>query len=65
MVVPVLITSCQVSLKLKKEPVRAQSKIIDTADVKVIGCPAADEVHLANREKRDVLLTKFLCLLDG
>jgi hypothetical protein len=43
-----------VSLKLKNDPVKAQSKIIDTAEVKVIGCPAADEVHLAKREKRDV-----------
>src|SRR5689334_4887327 len=55
MVVAVLITSCQVSLKLKIGPVMAQMMMIITALIKVIGRPVAREAHLAarvNQEKR-------------
>ena len=49
MVVLVFITNCQVSLKVNISPVTAQTKMISTARTKVARCPAAPEVHLANR----------------
>src|SRR5215218_9109406 len=52
-VVPVLITSCQVSLKAKRGPVTAQTTITATARKKVSGRPVAWAVHLANRVKRE------------
>jgi hypothetical protein len=39
MVVPVLITSCQVSLKAKKGPVMAHTRMIKTAIMNVAGLP--------------------------
>jgi len=39
-VVPVLITSCQVSLKSKSGPVTTQATITRTASVNVAGRPA-------------------------
>ncbi len=49
MVVLVFMTSCQVSLNPNIGPVAAQTRMISTAITKVAGCPAAREVHLANR----------------
>src|SRR5687768_13832616 len=49
MVVPVLITSCQVSLKLKTGPVTAQATINNAAKRNAEGRPALNEVHRANR----------------
>jgi hypothetical protein len=49
-VVPVLITSCQVSLKAKIGPVIIQIAITATASAKVLGCPQKCEADLANPE---------------
>src|SRR5437870_11931059 len=54
-VVPVLITSCQVSEKPNYGSVTSQATMISAAARKAIGCPAACEVHLEKREKGDVL----------
>jgi hypothetical protein len=53
MVVPVFMTSCQVSLNSNIGPVTAQAKIMITALAKVAGCPVACEVHLAKRVDRE------------
>jgi hypothetical protein len=52
-VVPVFMTSCQVSLNSNIGPVTAQAKIMITALAKVAGCPVAWEVHLAKRVNRE------------
>ena len=52
-VVPVFMTSCQVSLNSNIGPVTAQAKIMITALAKVAGCPVACEVHLAKRVDRE------------
>ncbi len=48
-VVPVLMTSCQVSLKWKSGPVTAQSRMTRTASPNVTGWPEARAVAFANR----------------
>jgi hypothetical protein len=50
-VVPMLMTSCQVSLNLNIGPVLDQTKMMSTAVTKVVGCPAAREVPLAKLVK--------------
>src|SRR5574338_273384 len=50
-VVPVLMTSCQVSLKWKSGPLTAHATITKTAMPKVTGCPEARAVALAKRVK--------------
>jgi len=52
-VVPVFMTSCQVSLNSNIGPVTAQAKIMIAALAKVGGCPVACEVHLAKRVDRE------------
>jgi hypothetical protein len=52
-VVPVFMTSCQVSLNPNMGPVTAQTKMMSTAVTKVAGCPVACEVHLAKRVNRE------------
>src|SRR5262249_4996594 len=49
MVVPVLITSCQVSLKPNSGPVASQTRMIRTASANAIGRPAARAAHLDNK----------------
>ena len=49
MVVLVFMTSCQVSLNTNIGLIAAQTKMISTAIKRVVGCPAARGVHLANR----------------
>ncbi len=53
MVVPVLTTSCHVSLKRKSGPVSAQTAMTATARAKAAGRPVARAVHLAKRVNRD------------
>src|ERR1044071_514758 len=53
MVVPVLITSCHVSLKPKSGPVSAQTTMVADAIKKAAGRPVARAVHLAKRVKRE------------
>jgi hypothetical protein len=55
MVVPVLITNCQVSLNPKIGPEAAQTTITETAPINVRGFPAAVEIDLENLVKRDDL----------
>src|SRR5206468_4331665 len=64
MVVPVLMTSCQVSLKPKIGPVMAQMAITSTARVKVSGRPVALAVHLAKRVNHDFDLVGLMCRLS-
>ena len=52
-VVPVLITSCQVSLNPNIGPVMAQTRIIRTARRNAAGWPVARAVHFENRENGD------------
>lgn len=59
MVVPVLMTSCQVSEKLKKGPVSAQARTIQKAHKKAVVLPAALLTQLANRSKSPGF---FLCV---
>src|ERR1041384_7240894 len=54
MVVPVLITSCHVSLKWKIGPVVAHSTMMATATTNAVGWPAVRAVHFAKRENFDV-----------
>ncbi len=49
MVVPVLMTSCQVSLKSNSGPVTIQARITIAARAKVSGRPVIREVHFAKR----------------
>ena len=48
-VVPVLITSCQVSLKRKIGPVSAHTRMMDAASAKVIGRPLMWAVPFVSR----------------
>ena len=50
-VVPVLITSCHVSLKPNMGPVTAQTTMIVTAVTKANGCPVAQAAHFAKTRK--------------
>jgi hypothetical protein len=53
MVVPVLMTSCQVSLNRKSGPVAIQMNTIPVARKKAIGLPASRLVVLAKRVNQD------------
>ena len=53
MVVPVLITSCQVSEKPKSGPVTAQTSTTATAAMKAQDRPAWQEAHWAARAKEE------------
>ena len=55
MVVPVFITSCQVSLKENNGPVTAQTMITNAARTKVIGLPVMTDESFAKRVNKDVL----------
>jgi hypothetical protein len=52
-VVPVLITSCQVSLKRNNGPVTSQTRITPTARMKVEGRPVTRAVAFVSRVNRD------------
>src|SRR5829696_2743329 len=54
MVVPVLMTSCQVSEKPKSGPVTAQTTTTPAATAKAGGRPVARAVHLAKRVNHEV-----------
>src|SRR5262245_14742873 len=54
MVVPVLITSCHVSLNPNSGPVTAQTRIRATAMANVTGRPVTRAVHLAKRVNPEV-----------
>lgn len=56
MVVLVLITSCQVSLKPNMGPVTAHTTMTSTARMNVAGRPVRVEVRLANRVKGELML---------
>jgi hypothetical protein len=47
-VVPVLITSCQVSLKPKSGPLTAHTVTVASASAKAAGLPVTWEIHFAN-----------------
>jgi hypothetical protein len=53
MVVPVLITSCQLSLNRKSGPVTIQMNTVPAARKRAIGLPAIRLVALANRVNQD------------
>lgn len=55
-VVAVLMTNCQVSLKLKIGPVIIQARIVPTAIAKTIGRPQNREDALANLEYHVICL---------
>src|SRR4051812_27669173 len=52
-VVPVLMTSCQVSLKLKIGPVTAQARTISRASTKAWTLPIQRVTHTVNRSAGD------------
>ena len=54
MVVPVLMTNCQVSLNLNIGPVTAQTAMIPAARMKAIGFPVARAAALAKRLNQEV-----------
>ena len=54
MVVPVLMTSCHVSLKPKRGPETAHKSSAPSAIANATGCPATRDVHFANRVKNEV-----------
>src|SRR5262245_1301976 len=62
-VVPVLITSCHVSLKPKRGPLIAQIKITTTADVNTRGRPQNRDALFANAEYQ--LPLRMARLLDA
>src|SRR5688572_32702436 len=53
-VVPVLMTSCQVSLKPKRGPLTAQRMTTPNATPNAPGLPATCAVHFANRPNQEV-----------
>src|SRR4029079_12375855 len=63
MVVPVLITSCHVSLKPKIGPVIAQVTTMSTATTKARGCPVACAVPLAKRANGELRYGSIMALL--
>jgi hypothetical protein len=63
MVVPVLITSCQVSLNPNSGPVTAHNTIISTAAKKVIGLPLKRAVRFVNRVNHDLDFVGLMSLL--
>jgi hypothetical protein len=54
-VVPVLITSCQVSENWKSGPVNAQARITATAKINTSGEPTIMDVFVANLLKRSFI----------
>jgi hypothetical protein len=56
MVVPVLITSCQVLFSPKSGPLKAHNKIMATAAMNTQGRPKTDETVLVKRVKKSCLL---------
>lgn len=57
-VVAVLMTNCQVSLKLNTGPVIIQTRIVPTATAKTIGRPQNREDALANLEYQVIRLMR-------
>jgi hypothetical protein len=55
MVVPVLITSCQVSDQWNSGPVTAQTKTISTASKKALGLPATVATLLAAPSNQSII----------
>ena len=53
-VVPVFITSCQVSLNLNNGPVSIYPKITASANAKVVGLPVTRAVYFAKRVNHDL-----------
>ena len=62
MVVPVFMMSCQVSLKPKTGPERAQRANAVKAMVKAAGRPTARELHLASRVKTEGLFVALIMM---
>lgn len=62
MVVPVLMTSCQVSLKSKRGPLRPQTTTTHRASMKARGPPMTRAAVWANRENRLPLLSALIQL---
>src|SRR4051794_8208299 len=58
-VVPVLITSCQVSLKWKAGPVIAHTMIVPIASMKVMGRAEAWAAQRASRSNQEMELSTF------
>ena len=63
-VVPVLMTSCQVSLKLNSGPVTAHTTITPTAIANADGVPDMCEVHLAKWLNLEVDFVAFIVWLS-
>src|SRR5262249_36198951 len=63
-VVPVLMTSCHVSLKPNTGPVHAHTTIPVTATPKAIGRPVTRAVHLAKRTNHDLDFVGLIRLLQ-
>jgi len=63
-VVPVLMTSCQVSEKPKSGPVKAHKIMAETAVAKAAGWPAARAVHLANRVNHDLDFVALIAFIS-
>ena len=59
-VVPVLMTSCQVSLNPKSGPVTAHATTTETAIMNVTGLPVTLAVNFAKRENQEVDLVAFI-----
>src|SRR4029450_1364705 len=64
-VVPVLMTSCQVSLNPKSGPVRAHARITATARPNASGLPVARAVPLAKRVNQEVGFSGLLGVLTA
>ena len=58
MVVPVLMTSCQVSLKPKSGPLSPQSRTNETAIAKLAGRPASTAILRAMVEKLKLVIDR-------
>jgi hypothetical protein len=65
MVVPVLMISCQVSLKPNSGPDMAQKINAAKAMENAAGRPTAREAHLANRVKTEGLLVTLIMRYEG
>ncbi|MFM2296549.1 MAG: hypothetical protein RL117_256 [Verrucomicrobiota bacterium] len=63
MVVPVLITNCQVSLKENKGPVMTQVRMIATAKTNVRGRPQKRDAVLANPEYQEFVLIRCVRMI--
>jgi hypothetical protein len=65
MVVPVLMMSCQVSLKPNSGPEAAQRINAAIAMVNATGRPTAREAHLATRVKTEVFFVTLIVMSEG